>query len=391
MKKENPIITTLDIGTTHLRMLSAHVSHKENDIKIVAHAEVPTEGIRRGYVYDSAEVTASLRNGLREIKKIAGFAPQQLYVGVGGASLVSHTVSASLVISKADGEVTTYDIEKLEMMCEQEFLRQHRNRKVLHTVPIEYRLNQEIIHGKPIGLVGSKLEVKTLVVSILKQDVDDLLESISNADIEILDIVATPFAVAESALGKKDKMSGCALVHIGAETTSLVVYENGVPISLEVFPLGSHDITNDIALGFLVSQQEAELIKHGTSSQSVPKKKLEDIVHARLSDIFDLVDAHLKRIHKSGLLPGGVTLTGGGAHLEGIDDFAKTALRLPARVGLPDKTFSAKLKTKDATWHGVYGLCMLSVFYEPEDTNELFAFFKNTSSKFGSFFRQFLP
>ena len=123
------------------------------------------------------------------------------------------------------------------------------------------------------------------------------------------------------------------MANIGASTVSVVVFEDGLPISLEVFPIGSSHITNDIALGLQIPLDEAEKIKinYGTEN-TVSKKKLSDIIEARLNDIFEMIENHLKKINRNQVLPAGAILTGSGSNLFSVEEIAKASLRLPAKT-----------------------------------------------------------
>lgn len=124
----------------------------------------------------------------------------------------------------------------------------------------------------------------------------DLMYAVDRAGIEVIDVLASPIAASVVTLTKAQKIAGCVLANIGAETISVVVYENNIPISLEVFPIGSTDITHDIALRLEFPIEEAENIKMGVvTATSVSRKKLDEIVNARLSDMFELIEAHLKK------------------------------------------------------------------------------------------------
>ena len=119
------------------------------------------------------------------------------------------------------------------------------------------------------------------------------------------------------------------------------------------------DITKDVALGFKIALEEAESVKLGSVlGGDYPKKKVDEIIEARLGDIFELVENHLKRIKRSGLLPAGIIITGGGAHISRIEEIAKRQLNLPARLGPVDSTLNSKLKIKDSTWYAAYGLAL---------------------------------
>jgi len=205
--------------------------------------------------------------------------------------------------------------------------------------------------------------------------------------------MASPIAASLITLTKTQKIAGCVLANIGAETVSIAVFENNIPVSLEIFPIGSTDITNDIALGLKVPLEEAEQIKIGAiTGSSYPRKKLEEIISARLSDIFELIEAHLKKIGRNGLLPAGIVITGGGSGLSNIEDLAKVALRLPSRIGTANLGLSEKQSYKDSTWAVAYGLCILGIHADedlPIDTTDIAL--GNAWKKVLQWFRQFLP
>jgi cell division protein FtsA len=151
---------------------------------------------------------------------------------------------------------------------------------------------------------------------------------------------------------------GVALVNIGSETVTLSVFENGLPLSFHSFSIGSSDITNDIALGFKIPLEKAEDLKRGDLEDNFSKKKLDEIIEARLSDIFELIENHLKKIKRSELLPAGIVFVGGGANISGIEELSKSILKLPASLGSTEIFGNTKTKLRDSSWFTVLGLIM---------------------------------
>jgi cell division protein FtsA len=240
---------------------------------------------------------------------------------------------------------------------------------------------------------GNKFEIKTLYITCLEQHLNDLIEAVEEAGVSVQDVMASPIASSLVTLTKSQKIAGCVLTNIGAETVSIAVFENNIPVSLEVFPIGSTDITNDIALGLKVPLEEAEQIKIGAiTGASYPRKKLEEIISARLSDIFELIEAHLKKIGRNGLLPAGIILTGGGAGLGNIEEMAKSSLHLPARIGMVGLGLPEKFGLKDSAWAVAYGLCILGQHADPDlpiDTSS--RIFENSKKTLIAWLKQFLP
>lgn len=228
----------------------------------------------------------------------------------------------------------------------------------MHTIPLRYYVDGARVLGRsPVGMKGMRLSVETLFITSLERHVSDLVEAVEAAGIEVEDVVASPLAASFVALSKMQKRVGCVLCNIGSETLSMIVFEDMTPISVKVFPMGAADITNDLALGLRIAPEEAEQLKQGAIlGAPFPKKKIDDLIAKRVSDMFKLVEAHLKKIGKDELLPGGVILTGGGSSVQTISDLAKAVLRLPSRVASLADSANAKMQLKDGSWAVAYGL-----------------------------------
>lgn len=356
------ITVGIDIGTYQVKVVVAEIvkEGEKNIPRIIGTGFAESKGLRHGYIMNTREATSSIRLAVEIAEKSSGIKIRKAYIAIGGIGLQSFTASASYMTSRADMEITELDIKKVLEICEQDIPAPLiQNRRILHHIPLAYKIDGKFILAKtPLGMKGAKLEVKMMYVACLETHLSDLMQSFDEAGIEVIDVMASPLAAGLVTLTKSQKIAGCVLANIGAETISIVVYENNIPISLEVFPIGSTDITNDIALGLKIPLEEAENIKIGSlGPNSFPKKKLDEIIHARLSDMFELIENHLKKIGRNGLLPAGIFITGGGGNIGTIEDMAKIALKLPSRIAslnLPDP----KNRVKDSTWAVAYGLCM---------------------------------
>ena len=384
----------IDIGTYHVKVVVAQ-NQREIDKglpRIVATGFAESKGLRHGYVLNHTDVTQSVELAVRQAEKSAGIKIRKAHVSVGGISLSGSVSTRSVVITRADGNITDREIDEVSEASRGSLPQSaSQNRKIIHTIPIQYKIDGKVALGNPIGMKGSKLEAKSLSISVLEHHADEIISAVENAGIIVEELVASPIAASIVTLTKTQKIAGCLLANIGSETVSIVVYENGIPVSLEVFPIGSNDITNDIALGLKIPLEEAEEVKRGSLiGASYPKKKLDEIVTARLSDIFELIEAHLKKINRNELLPAGIVLTGGGASIETIAEFAKTTLKLPSRIApisLGDKN---KAPIRDASWSVAYGLSIIALTADDE-SETLFPAVSKTFGKIISWIKQFLP
>mgnify|MGYP001566160731 CR=1 FL=1 len=394
------IATGIDVGTDSVKVVVAEYLRGERGVgrKIIGVGASDSLGLRHGYIVDAPQVTRSIRQAVIQAEKTSRTRIESCVLSVGGVGIESFVVSGSSVISRADSEISDLDLDRA-IAGAQETLPDlaKNNRKILHAIPLLYKLDSKEVLGRVVGMKGVKLEVKMLYVTALEQHLADLIEAVERVGIEVIEVIASPIASAVATLTKPQRVAGCLLVDIGSETTSMIVYENDVPVSLKVFPIGSSDITNDIALGLRVPLDDAEKIKLGSLIQTTaPRKKLEDIMNARLKDIFELIETHLKKMGRNGLLPAGVTLTGGGSRIVSIEDVARTVLALPARVGKIQINSTAHGEVYDPSWTVAYGLALLGltsggVGSRLPTFSKGPSMFSGMGNKFSNLLKKFLP
>jgi len=399
---KSQVTVGIDIGTHYIKVVVSERAVGQARPKIIGHGFSKSKGIRHGYVIHPNDASQSIKKAVRNAEKDSGLEIKDAFISIGGIGLGSYVSTGSVIVSRADSEITDIDIEKAMNESQEDIPASHSaNRKVLHAIPVSYKVDGKDTLGKPHGLKGARLEVKTLFITCLEHHLNELFQVIEDAGVDIIDVMASPLASSFVTLTKSQKIAGCILANIGSETVSIMVFENGIPISLEVFPIGSNDITNDIALGLQISLEEAEEVKIFQENRVAhPKKKLEDIISARLSDIFELIEAHLKNINKNGLLPAGIIITGGGAGISVIEDIAKAYLKLPSKSGdlLCDDGDSACLPNtvdmKNSSWSVAFGLCIFGLTSDKEgyvSSGTLLRAIKQMKTSVVKFFTQFLP
>lgn len=383
-----PTITVgIDLGTATTRCVVFSWAPGASNPETLSTVSIPTKGVRHGYIVNMNEAANCIRRAADQAEKESGVQIKKAVFSIGGTSLSAESGSGSAIISKSDGEVTAFDIKTA--MQNAEVTLELKNRRIIHSSQTSWRLDGKEYPNSPSGMHGVKLEVKTLFVTCLSQHLDDLLSAAGEAGIEVADVIPSPVAASSLALTDRQKTVGVMLVNIGAETVSIAVFENNALIGLTVFPIGSTDITNDIALGFRISLEEAENIKTGVvTTITYPKRKVDDIIEARLSDIFELVDGYLKKIKRSGLLPAGVVITGGGSGHALVENLAKDMLRLPSRASHDDILSQMKGPIRDSSWFVTFGLGFMGKETASEGRSRGSG---SGSGIFKEFLRQFLP
>jgi cell division protein FtsA len=385
------------------RVVVGEFTTGEKNPKIIGAGEAESLGVRHGYIVDSNSAVSGVKKALDMASKSSGIKIRRAFVSIGGVSLKSENSGGEAIISKANGEVTTLDVNRALQDCEDNL--NLNNKKVIQVYPLSFRLDGKDVLGRPEGMRGTKLEAKALFVTYSVQHLDDLLAVIARAGIETIDIIASPVALSNIVLSEKQKIVGVALVDIGAESTTLSVFENSALISIHTFSIGSSDITNDIALGFKIPLEKAEsLKKSGDFGGNFPspkadqsraeKKKLDEIVEARLSDIFELIENNLKKIKRAELLPAGIVFVGGGANISKLEELSKSILKLPSSVGETEIFGNLKTKLRDPSWFTAIGLLMSgrdSAGYSENSFFGLSPLFNNLKSLIKASVKQLMP
>lgn len=326
----------IDIGSSMTRVVvTESVAPDGGHPRILALGTAETRGFKHGYVINRDDATHSLIRALRSAESELGSKIKSAAISIGGIGLENAYSTGTTITSRADGIINKLDIEKAIQDAEGQI--DLKNKAILHAFPVLFKVDGKELPTRPDGMQGLKLEVKTLFITCFQQHLDDILSVVADAGVKVTNVTATPIATQKLLLTDLQRNFGCALIDIGAETVSVSVYENNALTTLHVFGIGSLDITKDIALGLRITPEEAESIKLGTVSfQSVPKKKLDEIIEARLSDIFELIDKFFRKIGRSGLLPAGAIIIGGGSLGQMVEPVAKTMLKIPVRMGHVD-------------------------------------------------------
>jgi cell division protein FtsA len=386
------IAVGIDVGTYQVRVVIAREDASRSSAfpKIIGTGYAESKGLRHGYIVNHDDVARSIRAAANQAERMAGVRIKTAFLSIGGIGLDEVRGAGDAVVARADAEVTDLDVEKAIAASRENVSGRLMNRKILHTIPLSYSIDGAEVLGRPQGMKGSKITAETLFVTCLKQHVDDLVEAVEAAEIAVSDTMASPLAGSLITLSNAEKKAGCVLANIGAETVSIIVFDNGLPVSVKVFKIGSMDITKDIALGLRISLEEAEQLKLGAiTNAQYSKKKLDDILAARLTDIFELVDGHLTKLGKDQLLPAGIILTGGGSGIGPIKEIAESSLKLHSKIASMNVPSDAKIK--DSTWAVAYGLTVWGLtgdsFARPAAGEAV----KDIGKSIGGFLKQFLP
>ncbi|MBI1888616.1 MAG: cell division protein FtsA [Candidatus Spechtbacteria bacterium] len=409
----NNHIVGIDIGS---HSIYAVVAQQKEDLlpQIIGVGFARSSGIRKGVIVDIAEAEMGILEALRIAERGAGIKIEKAVVNIGGNHIVAHQSRGVIAVSRADGEISLDDIDRV-ISAAQTF-QMPNNREILHVIPREFIVDGEGGIKDPLGMKGVRLETNAFIISGAVPYVKNLLKSFSNIGVEVEHVVFDTIASAKAVLTKRQKELGVVCLDIGGGTTGVAVYEEGDLLHTAVIPIGGAQITNDLAIVLRIPVDLAESIKveYGSALASevgkrdvvdlsylendgngtIFRKEVCEVIEARLSEIFELANKELKKIGREAFLPGGVVIVGGVAKTAHIVDLAKQKMRLPSQVGFPREVEGIVERVDDPAYATALGL----VFYGIEERGERkdgFApsipSFENSVRSMRKWFRALLP
>jgi len=410
MPKDNNTLVGIDIGTTKVAVTVGRVD--EGLINIIGFSRVANSGMRKGVITDIEDAVSALTSALEEAERIAGVPINSAFVSIGGSHINSSISKGVVAVSRADGQITTSDVNRVMEAAQTVAL--PLNREIVHVVPKYYIVDGQEGISDPTNMSGIRLEVEAVVVGGATNAIKNLAKCMQQAGVAIEGMVYAPLAAAQVLISKKQKEMGIALVDIGGQTTSLAVFENGDILHCAVIPVGSMHITNDIAIGLRTSIELAEKIKlkYGSAipenisesetinlanfdpqdAQKVERKYVAEIIHARIMEIFSMIRDELRKIGKDGMLPAGIIFTGGGSNLEDLITLAKEELRLPAQIGMPLFEMAGLVDKIDPSIYSTStGLILYGLENQDTSTSSNKLDPHSIIDKAKGFFKQFLP
>ena len=377
MAKEN-IIIGLDVGTCFIRVVVARMAANGKKPQIIGVGQAPSFGLRRGVVVDIDETVNNISQAVQEAERNSGVSIEKVTVGISGNHISTKSSKGVVAVSRADNEVSREDMERVITAASTISLPQ--NREIFHVLPRTFALDDNNSIENPVGMNGSRLEVDALIIEGAAPYIRNLMKCVSEVGLEVEELVLAPLASSRAALNKRQKELGVLCLDLGGGTVGMTVYEESKVVYSHVLPVGSLHITNDLAIGLRSSIDLAEKVKleYGSALISdvgkkdvidlskmgfeekgiIPRTEVSKIIHARLSEIFEMVGKELKKIDRHGLLPAGVVMVGGGAKMPSLVDLAKEELGLPAQIGFPFELDGITEETDDPSLATAIGLVL---------------------------------
>ncbi len=351
MQGQNQIVVGLDVGTTKICAVVGEISGDQ--INIIGIGTHPSIGLRKGVVVNIESTVESIKKAIEEAELMAGCEISSVYAGIAGGHITGFN-SRGIVAVKGS-EITENDVDRVIDAARAVAI--PMDREVIHVLPQEYIVDDEVGIQNPIGMAGVRLEAKIHIVTGAVTSAHNIVKCANRSGLDVCDIVLESLASGEAVLTEEEKQLGTALLDLGGGTTDLAIFSDNNIKHTFVLALGGNNLTTDIAIGLRAPQAEAEKIKTkygtcitgniskdetievpgmgGREPRKLPRQILGEILEPRVEEIFTLIQREILRAGMENSIPSGIVLSGGSSLLEGTAEIAESVFNLPTRLGMP--------------------------------------------------------
>lgn len=431
-------LTSIELGSEKISCTIASVDQEHfKQIRILGFASVPSHGIKRAQIVDIQEVTKALEECLNQVERMAGTRVNEAILVTSGPNIASQTSHGIVAVNYQNQDISQDDIVRVIESAKAISLAS--NREIIHVIPTQFIVDGQANIKNPIGMNGVRLEVDTHIISASSINLNNIRKICNLLGVNVTAFVFSGLASSEAVLNDTEKELGCILVDIGSGTSDVCVFVDGAVFHTAVIPLGSKNVTSDIAAGLRISLDSAEKVKlylsnresgKMTTGKNVRLKKedtdlrndeidlndlhlpekidiisqkilVDGIIKPRIEEIAQYLRKELHRIDLKAQTPSGIILTGGGALTPYISAMIKKELKLPVRIAYPTELEGVSDELKDPRYSAIVGALLYSGLQENNkapklnmpDLGKLFKNFeiKDNLKKTIDFFKSFIP
>ncbi len=352
-KRNENILTAIDIGSA--KTVAVAVEMTDSGLRYCGHGIAESRGSRKGVIVDLEKAVGSVKKAMDDAEQSAEAPLESAVVGVSGPHIRGLTSQGGISMGSRAREISREEVR--QAVDRARAIPLPEDRMVLHLLPQEFILDGESGLRDPAGMVGRQLEVRVHMITAAASAAQNVITVVNRASVQVDDTVYEALASADAALRGDDRELGVCLVDIGAGSSDVIVFHEGVAIHSAVVPIGGDHFTNDVAVGLRTPLADAEKIKKqfgcavvtaipeqneievpsvgDRPSRLMQQRMLGEILEPRARELFEMLRDNLRAAGVFEMLGAGIVMTGGGARLNGMQEIAEDVLRKPARVASP--------------------------------------------------------
>ena len=366
-------VVGLDIGTSKIAAIVGKIK-TNGDIEVVGMGTYPSKGLKKGVVVNIDATVDSIQRAIDEAERMSGVTAESVYVGIAGSHIKSFNSNGMVAIRNQDVQLD--DIERV--MDAAQTIAIPGDQRVLHILAQEYIIDSQGGIREPVGMSGVRLEAKVHMVTGSVSAAQNITKCVERCGLQVADIILEQLASSEAVLSEDEKELGVCLVDIGGGTTDIAIFHNGAIRHTAVISVAGDQVTNDIAVALRTPTAAAESIKRQYAcalpqlidqddeievasvgdrpSRCLSRRTLVEVIEPRYEELFQLIQAELRRSGFEDMLAAGVVLTGGSSLVEGAVELAEEVFHMPVRLGYPQEVKGLTEEINSPIFATTYGL-----------------------------------
>jgi cell division protein FtsA len=352
VKDDRNLIIGLDIGTSKVVAIVAELL-PDNSLNVIGLGQYTSRGLKKGVVINIDSTVNAIQRAIEEAELMADCKIREVFTGIAGSHVQS--INARGMVKIKDAEVSEADVARVIETAQAIAL--PSDQQILHILTQEYIIDGQEDVREPLGMSGMKLEVKVHIVTGAVAAAQNIVKSIKRCGLEVSDLILQPLASSEAVLTEDEKELGVCLVDIGGGTTDIAVFKQGAIRHTAVIPIAGDQITNDVAVALRTPTQSAEEIKmrygcalrqladpresvevqgtDGRDSRYLSVQTLAEVIEPRVVELYEFVQAELRRSGLEEMIASGIVITGGSAMMRGMVELGEEIFHMPVRLGMP--------------------------------------------------------
>lgn len=369
------IVIGLDIGTSKIAAIIGKIK-EDGGIEIVGLGTHPSKGLKKGVVVNIDSTVESIQRAIDEAERMSGIKAVSVSVGIAGSHIGSFNSNGMVAISHQ--EVQQEDVQRV--IDAAQTIAIPGDQEVLHILPQEFMIDSQGGIREPIGMSGVRLEAKVHMVTGSVSAAQNITKCVERCSLKVDNLILEQLASAEAVLSEDEKELGVCLVDIGGGTTDIAVFQNGAIRHTAVIPVAGDQVTNDIAMALRTPKTAAEEIKRKYAcalpqliskdeeievpsvgdrpARCLSRHTLVEVIEPRYEELFQLIQAELRRTDFENKIAAGIVLTGGSSLVEGAVELAEEVFHMPVRLGIPQDVSGLKEEVRSPAFATTVGLLM---------------------------------
>jgi cell division protein FtsA len=370
-----PPIVALEIGTTRVRALVGEM-HENGQIMIVGVGECRSRGVRKGGIIHFENAMACVKTALDSAEEQANTQINQVHLVVTGEHIRGMVNRGSVPVMSADREITCEDVDRVMELARAVSLPTDRN--TMHTICQHFYIDGQEGVARPEGMEGSKLELDMLILHGISSIIRNFVKIVKSLQVEVEDVAFSGLCSSLAVLTAEQKESGVIVIDMGGGTTDYLVYAGQAIACAGSLSVGGDHVTNDIALGLSLPITQAERIKcsegyalvnpashrecislpaeGGFPGKVIRLTDLHTIINARVEEMLNMVKLEIDRYGVLSRIGAGVIVTGGGAHLKGLNTLVEEVFEMPCSTGRPRNVSGLAVVTEGPEYAAPLGM-----------------------------------